>query len=677
MASKIGRTRRRLRTSSRTVLSAVAITSLTATGVVVYAGAASAAVPKFPDNIVVFPDRDFVSVEGYMDPFYAGQTALLEVTRAGTVIGSAKAVISGTDVAFEVNHPGGVCWGAGTSHQVTPDIRPGDVVSLSLPDGLKDETTVADTYVTKDMTLNGNVITVDGHVAPSVNKAQMEQRIINPDLKDTDVGRRDLRAVPGEVTTEAAYTSTLEFPTDTTFLATYTFVDPATAAIAASADLGERSMAWQVEDADANRQGLTIAEYGEAGGPGMGGCPAGPGDQAAPTPGTAQVVRSADKTSLSVKWEPTAAQAGAEPVSGYSIMAIGNTVGANGQQVQLGTRTDANATSTTIKGLDPAENYTVEVRSMAGPKMSEAFSTTVAAPAPTDPALGDTTPPTLTVDPAPVADSTTPVEATSVSATSDGQIYYTTGTDLVISGGLPSDAAQPYTGPIAITAPTTLHIASFDDAGNYTVTEGMYAPPAPTGEPAPDPVPPAAPTGLTATPGQGSATLRWDAGDASVTGYQVTVYDAGVALATQPAETTARTQTVTGLTAGKEYGFTVKAMAGTLASAESTMVMATPQAVTDSVTIGSARWKSGEFRVSGTGSVPGATITLHLVNADGTIGAAIPRATATVVAAVPPEVGGDWSIRLRDNAAPATNPGRIIAKSSNGGQTAPFTVTRG
>ena len=359
MASKIGRTRRRLRTSSRTVLSAVAITSLTATGVVVYAGAASAAVPKFPDNIVVFPDRDFVSVEGYMDPFYAGQTALLEVTRGSTVIGSAKAVISGTDVAFEVNHPGGVCWGAGTSHQVTPDIRPGDVVSLTLPDGLKDETTVADTYVTKDMTLNGNVITVDGYVAPSVNKAQMEQRIINPDLKDTDVGRRDLRAVPGEITAEAAYTSTLDFPTESTFLATYTFVDPATAALAASADLGERSMAWQVEDADANRQGLTIAEYGEAGGPGMGGCPAGPGDQGAPTPGTAQVVRSADKTSLSVKWEPVAAQAGAEPVSGYSIMAIGNTVGANGQQVQLGTRTDANATSTTVKGLDPAESYNV------------------------------------------------------------------------------------------------------------------------------------------------------------------------------------------------------------------------------------------------------------------------------------------------------------------------------
>ena len=58
-------------------------------------------------------------------------------------------------------------------------------------------------------------------------------------------------------------------------------------------------MAWQEEDADGNRQGLTIAEFGEAGGPGMGGCPAGPADAGAPQPGAASVVRSADKTSMS------------------------------------------------------------------------------------------------------------------------------------------------------------------------------------------------------------------------------------------------------------------------------------------------------------------------------------------------------------------------------------------
>ena len=77
-----------------------------------------------PNNVVVFPDRDFVSIEGYQD--HVGQTALLEIMRDGRVIGSAKSAVAAGDVAFEINHPGGVCWGAGTGVNVTPDIRPGE-----------------------------------------------------------------------------------------------------------------------------------------------------------------------------------------------------------------------------------------------------------------------------------------------------------------------------------------------------------------------------------------------------------------------------------------------------------------------------------------------------------------------------------------------------------------------
>ncbi len=63
-------------------------------------------------------------------------------------------------------------------------------------------------------------------------------------------------------------------------------------------------MAWQEEDADANRQGLTIAEYGELGGPGMGGCPAGPAD-VAPRPGLrGHFAPAPDKKSVQVKWTP-------------------------------------------------------------------------------------------------------------------------------------------------------------------------------------------------------------------------------------------------------------------------------------------------------------------------------------------------------------------------------------
>jgi hypothetical protein len=86
----------------------------------------------------------------------------------------------------------------------------------------------------------------------------------------------------------------------------------------------------------------------------MGGCPAGPGDQAAPQPGTAAVQRSGD--TMTVKWAPAAAQPGAPPVTGYSVEAIAKTKSVSGEQVQFGRRTNATADHTAITGLDPAES---------------------------------------------------------------------------------------------------------------------------------------------------------------------------------------------------------------------------------------------------------------------------------------------------------------------------------
>src|SRR6476646_6426053 len=95
------------------------------------AGAAvPAPVPTFPDNLNVFPNRDFVSIDGYSE--HAGQPATITVTRPGVgVVGAATGIVSGGDVAFEVNHPGGICWGEGTGLKVTPDIKAGDVVTLT------------------------------------------------------------------------------------------------------------------------------------------------------------------------------------------------------------------------------------------------------------------------------------------------------------------------------------------------------------------------------------------------------------------------------------------------------------------------------------------------------------------------------------------------------------------
>src|SRR4051794_31923567 len=417
---------------ARRVIGVGAVAGLTVTGLVMTGPAASAAVAVFPNNVVVFPDRDFVSVEGYKD--HAGETATLTVTRDGKVMGAAEAKVSGGEVAFEVNHPGGVCWGnqvkdTSTLPQVTPDIKAGDVVSISFPDGAHDETTTSSATVIKDMTRNGTTVTVEGTFGSDVKPDNMEQRIINPDLVDV-VGKRDVRALPGPVVPapKGGYSSGMDIAADGTFVATYVFDTLEGAETTAAADLGERAMSWQVVDADGNRQGLTIAEYGEAGGPGMGGCPMGPGDQSAPD-GTASVVRPAsDKSTAVVNWNPTAAQPGADAVSGYSVEAINSAT-----QAVTGNRVGANATQATLGGLstDPSVTYTFEVRSMTGAapaqKLSVPFTMGGAAGTP-----GDTTQPNLTVSPKGGAlnteqgpDATTAVEASSVTVASNGQVFFT------------------------------------------------------------------------------------------------------------------------------------------------------------------------------------------------------------------------------------------------------------
>jgi hypothetical protein len=630
---------------------------LVATALTVAASPASSAVPSFPDNLLVFPDRDFVSVEGFPD--HAGETATLEVTRPGSgVIGSAKAVVSGTDVAFEVNHPGGVCWGAGGGLDVTPDIRPGDVVSISFPDNTSFDTTTSSASVVRDMTQNGQTITVNGFLGADVTQAQLEQRIINPDLVDL-IGRRDVRAVPGPMTPapKGGYSSSLTFPTATSFVATYQFSTLAAANATAAADLGERAMSWQNEDAAGNRQGLTIAEFGEVGGPGMGGCPAGPGNQPAPV-GSATITRSADKTNALVKWGAVTAVPGAEAITGYNIEALG-VANAAGRQDVIGARMPAAATSTTITGLNPAVDYTFEVRSMAGQKLSLPFDSS---------GVADTTLPTLALSPDP-GDGTTPVETDTVTANSNGQVFFTTDGSSPVLGDVPSDTATLYTGPIPITGLTDLSVAAFDAAGNVATASGTF-------KPAPA-VLPSAPTGLAAgTATQNTVPLTWNAGPASVTGYQVTVYNAnGVKVATQPAPVTTARQAVAGLRANTTYQFSVAATSAVGTGVTSAKITKATTPVPDRVTVTSARWKVNDLRIVGTGSVAGATIQAYRVNADGTIGEAIPGGAATVGALDPTTGVGAYSIQVLSGVP--TNPGQYFLKSTGGATIGPRNIFAG
>ena len=113
----------------RRVLAGLTAATLAATAGVLSAAPASAAVPAFPDNITIFPDRDFVSIDGFVGN--AGKPITVEVVRGGTVIGSAdghggrrRSSSTRATPHIEINHPGGICWGAGGGVNATPDIQP-------------------------------------------------------------------------------------------------------------------------------------------------------------------------------------------------------------------------------------------------------------------------------------------------------------------------------------------------------------------------------------------------------------------------------------------------------------------------------------------------------------------------------------------------------------------------
>jgi hypothetical protein len=713
---------------------------------------AAAGLPVFPDNLVIFPDRDFITIEGYQD--HLGETATIEVTRPGVgIIGSAAGVVAEGDVAFEINHPGGYCWGAGTGLNVTPDIRPGDVASIRFGAEPVAQTTVQDAFVTADADLQGSTVTVTGHIGAGVDRADIEQRIVEPALTATPVTRRDVRALPGPLAPapKGGYQSSLTVTGDI-FTATYLFDDAATAAIAANAGLGERLLSWEETDPDGNRQGLTIAEYGEPGGPGMGGCPNGPLQSGPPGPTGVTAVKVPG--GIKLDWTPSAAIPGTPTITGYRATAVAQTTTA-GQQVEIGRRISGQAAKgTTITGLSDAEAYDVEIVAISSVGLT--FPPVTVQP------QTDVTEPSVSAS---LSTGSYPTERqVTLSANEPGsEIYYTTdGTDPVVADVLDADAVR-YTGPITVAATTTLKFVAFDLAGNVSeVGERTY-----TITNTPTPV---APEFGPSTVGPGQVTLSWTATDPSITDFGIQVLDAAGTPVGNLRETTARTLTITGLTPEVNYFFTVQAKnangygtpsdrvgpltpqgavvanAGpdrlgvarnttvTLSGAGSTtpgtyawtqlatgttspIATTDPDRVTltnantltprftmplyrypmtnkgltfrltvttaagttsdtvlvtptvDRVSIGTARWKAGDFRVEGTGASIGATVLIH----SGSLAGPVLTAT-TIVAAAPPATGA-FDVRLRNAAAPATRPTVIWIESNQGGVAGPFTVS--
>lgn len=225
--------------------------------------------PRIPQNVVVFPERDFVTVEGYESQ--AGQDLGIRVLRGDVEVGRSVVTATAGDPSAEVNHPGGACWIGST-----PDLRPGDRVEVLPSSGAGDATTVLDVAAaaatvppgtTGTVVVTGTAMQADGTRLPL---ERLEQRIINPDLKLTDQGRRDLRA-----TSDGAGDGLLTYddpadPANGSWTATYTGLSPAVVEAALAGQT--RIMAWQAT-VGAERAGITIYEVGEVGGPGMGGCP--------------------------------------------------------------------------------------------------------------------------------------------------------------------------------------------------------------------------------------------------------------------------------------------------------------------------------------------------------------------------------------------------------------------
>jgi len=89
----------------------------------------------------------------------------VEVFRGEQIVASLEGIIGEGDVAFEINHPGGYCWGDGTGLKVTPDIRPGDRVALRFGDEKAGDRIVQDTAVDTETILNGNTVIVKGKIA--------------------------------------------------------------------------------------------------------------------------------------------------------------------------------------------------------------------------------------------------------------------------------------------------------------------------------------------------------------------------------------------------------------------------------------------------------------------------------------------------------------------------------
>ncbi|GEO34246.1 hypothetical protein CAE01nite_19710 [Cellulomonas aerilata] len=341
--------------------------------------------PTGPGNIEIFPMRDMVAIEGYTEQ--AGMQATITATRGGQVIGKTTGTV-GADGFLEANHPGGVCWGVGTgAPQVTPDLQQGDEIKVDFSNGQWDGSKVVDIEAT-GVVLDeaAHTLTINGRYGPGVDMpnptdlvgdpGKIGIEIVNPEMRNgSAIGERAI-GWPGHVVDpldpgpEPGY-QVVGSVTGTdaaggTFAVKYTFQNSADLELANAGSI--TALGWLANHEDPNQEaqyGLTLNEFYEFGGPGMGGCPAGPTQVRTNGPGTYSAL-GAGAGSITVNWDDAKVLPGTPAVEGYTVRAV-----ARNQEDEVGKRlpnTAAAKETTTLTGLVAGDIYSIEIaaKSAAG-----------------------------------------------------------------------------------------------------------------------------------------------------------------------------------------------------------------------------------------------------------------------------------------------------------------------
>ena len=322
----------------------------------------------------------------------------------------------------------------------------------------------------------------------------------------------------------------------------------------------------------------------------------------APTIGTA----TAGNASATLTWTAPASTGGAT-ITGYVV-----TPYLNGTTAQTAQTFNSTATSETVTGLTNGNAYTFKVAAIntVGTSAQSAASNSVTpATTPGAPTIGTATGGNASAS----LNWTAPASNGGSAITGYVVTPYLNGTTAQTAQTFNSTATTETVGSLTNGSAYTFAVAAINGVGTGPQSAASNSvTPATT---------PGAPTGVTATSGNASASVTWTApastGGATITGYVVTPYLNGTTAQTaQTFNSTATTETVTGLTNGSAYTFTVAAInsVGTgTASAPSNSV--TPATTPGAPTIGTAT--SGNASATVTWTAPasngGSAITGYVV----------------------------------------------------------------